>query len=235
MTTEEINKIKDKLSKLLALSTSPNENEAEAAMLKVAELCNKYNLRIADIHMQDGKMTADVGSVKITVPVKVTPTWEKIIVFHIAKTFDGDVIRTVDNNTTWTFIASPSDLEIITDMYMRVSSSIYRMTRTYSKGKGRTVGSSYALGLAHTVTNRLKMLVEARTKAEAVTTTDLVVVKTDAVQKHVHSMFPKLKTTSVKPSANLDKDHYMNGREDGNNISLNKAVGTQSNNHAIQQ
>lgn len=42
-------KIKERIHKLLALSDSPNENEAKLAMLRVRELMAKYNLSEKDI------------------------------------------------------------------------------------------------------------------------------------------------------------------------------------------
>lgn len=42
---ESENKIIDKIEKLLALSSSSNENEAKAAMVKAQELMAKYEIR----------------------------------------------------------------------------------------------------------------------------------------------------------------------------------------------
>ena len=40
-----MNNIKDKIAKLLALAESPNENEAQAALLKARELMAQHKLR----------------------------------------------------------------------------------------------------------------------------------------------------------------------------------------------
>lgn len=43
---EADNKIIDKIEKLIALSSSDNENEAKAAMLKAQELMAKYEIEM---------------------------------------------------------------------------------------------------------------------------------------------------------------------------------------------
>ncbi|QNO18916.1 MULTISPECIES: DUF2786 domain-containing protein [Caproicibacterium] len=41
--------IKSKITKLLALSTSPNENEAKAALLKARQLMAEHKLQVSDV------------------------------------------------------------------------------------------------------------------------------------------------------------------------------------------
>lgn len=48
--------IKDKISKLLALSQSPNEHEAELALLKAKELMMQYKLSVQDLTQEDVKV-----------------------------------------------------------------------------------------------------------------------------------------------------------------------------------
>lgn len=47
---EADNKIIDKIEKLIALSSSDNENEAKAAMLKAQELMAKYEIEMSQIN-----------------------------------------------------------------------------------------------------------------------------------------------------------------------------------------
>lgn len=49
------NQILDKIRKCLALSKSPNANEAAAAMAKARELMDKYQVTMADVAMSDVK------------------------------------------------------------------------------------------------------------------------------------------------------------------------------------
>lgn len=63
----DIEKIMDKISKLLELSNSPNENEAIAASLRVQKLLAKYNLDIAEVKNEEKEeeikeCVADVGT-----------------------------------------------------------------------------------------------------------------------------------------------------------------------------
>ena len=52
---EADNKIIDKIEKLIALSSSDNENEAKAAMLKAQELMAKYEIEMSQINPDKAK------------------------------------------------------------------------------------------------------------------------------------------------------------------------------------
>ncbi|MCL1819141.1 MAG: DUF2786 domain-containing protein [Oscillospiraceae bacterium] len=53
------NSIKDTITKLLALASSPNENEARAALLKARELMAKHKLRQTDVERSDTAKVID--------------------------------------------------------------------------------------------------------------------------------------------------------------------------------
>ena len=70
---QTIENIKDTISKLLALSSSPNEHEAKAALLKARELMAKHKLREADIErIKDAIVIDRLTSITCT---KMTNTW----------------------------------------------------------------------------------------------------------------------------------------------------------------
>ena len=65
--------IKDKIAKLLALATSPNEQEAQAALLKARELMAKHKLRPEECQGQSGaKVVVRTVGVECT---KQTDSW----------------------------------------------------------------------------------------------------------------------------------------------------------------
>lgn len=65
--------IKDKIAKLLALATSPNEQEAQAALLKTRELMAKHKLRPEECQGQSGaKVVVRTVGVECT---KQTDSW----------------------------------------------------------------------------------------------------------------------------------------------------------------
>ena len=68
-----IENIKETISKLLALSGSPNEHEAKAALLKARELMAKHKIREADIEqIKDAKVIDRLTNIACT---KMTNTW----------------------------------------------------------------------------------------------------------------------------------------------------------------
>lgn len=65
--------IKEKIAKLLALSTSPNEKEAQEALLKARELMAKHKLRPEECREgQDAKVVRQTIGVECT---KMTDAW----------------------------------------------------------------------------------------------------------------------------------------------------------------
>jgi hypothetical protein len=84
---------KDKIAKLLALSTSPNEKEAQEALLKARELMAKHKLSLEECQGQ-----AQTHTVKRTVGVectKMTDTWVVPLANTIAKRYCCVTFRSV--------------------------------------------------------------------------------------------------------------------------------------------
>lgn len=65
MESNKFDKIVEKISNLLDLSkNNPNKNEAMAAALKAQELLAKYDIQLADVTHEKGKITEDVVLIK---------------------------------------------------------------------------------------------------------------------------------------------------------------------------
>lgn len=79
---ENNGKVIDLIQKLLALSTSSNENEATLALKKAQELLEKYNLSMRDIPMED--IIQDIKMVDLKVPIE-SKEWKKYLVHYIAQ------------------------------------------------------------------------------------------------------------------------------------------------------
>lgn len=227
---QDIEKAKILLGKLLALTSSSNENEAARAMEKAKVLMDKYNLRTIDV-AEDGT-GAYVANREIKGTTLVCQSWEAQLGWIIAKAFDGRAIRNKGGRGvrwTFTFIAGRSDLEIIVDLYNRLRKTIIRMSKQYVAGEKdwtytpvKTLHNNYRHGMVQTIHSRLKELT-AKTTPEYTGGKDLMVVKSKAVSQVVDKMFPKLrKAPSTK--INYEQRAFLQGAKDGKKVSLNRSV-----------
>lgn len=83
--------IKEKIAKLLALSTSPNEKEAQAALLKARELMAKHKLRPEECQdSTDAKVVVKTIGVECT---KMTDPWALALGSIIGKRYCCKVYR----------------------------------------------------------------------------------------------------------------------------------------------
>lgn len=83
--------VKEKIAKLLALSTSPNESEAQAALLKARELMAKHKLRPEECQeKQDARVIVQTIGVECT---KMTDTWALALGSIIGKRYCCKVFR----------------------------------------------------------------------------------------------------------------------------------------------
>lgn len=235
--------IKDRLKKLLALSASSNENEAQSALRKAQELMGKYNLRTTDV-AEDGS-GAHVGDQDVNGSTRQKAQWESNLAWNIAHCFDGEAIQSgihdqYHRQTGWkmTFIAGKSDLEIIIDLYERLRQTIPRMSADYVKGQRRmgniispkSLHNSYRQGLVATISQRLQQL-QVNTKPDpnkpvspgGKTGKELMIIKEQAVGQRLKKLFPRISRTRIRSSAR-NGNAYNQGKADGHNISLHRSV-----------
>lgn len=99
----------DKIRKLLALSKSPNKNEAEAALAKVNELLAKYQIAMCDVLVEEAKQDG-VHKGKV---VSVSETYRSFVCTIAAaagKMFDVKDIGTGEQSTFY-YIGQPEDIK----------------------------------------------------------------------------------------------------------------------------
>ncbi len=217
----EIDKIKKRLTKLLALSASPVEAEAEAAMKKCQELMAKYGIRTIDIDEEN--RTANVKDASVDGTSKQVTTWESTLAAAIAQCLDGKSI--IDKTPTgWQvmFIAGNTEIEIIIDLFKRVRRVISKKAKEYAAiniGNTKTLKHNYSVGMVSTIYTRLKNIY-----VDTPSTTALVVIKKDAINTHIKKVVgPTVKRTS---NATIrDEQAYRSGMRDGHNVVLNQSIG----------
>lgn len=228
-------KIIEKLQKLLALSGSDNEHEADMAMRKAEELMSEHNLSVADVALNGSG--AHINSAEVVGLTKSSQKWEMFLGSSIAKTFNGAAIRSkVVQGWKFTFVAGRTDLELIVDLYERLRCTIRRMSDAYVSSNARpglvaprTLHNSYRLGMITIIIKRLTQLKENiapkddTRNAYGMTGMALMVVKDRAVQQRVNKLFPRVKITHSKASS-VEGAAYRQGQSDGKDVSLHQSV-----------
>jgi len=228
-------KIIEKLQKLLALSGSDNEHEADMAMRKAEELMREHNLSVADVALNGSG--AHVNSADVVGLTKSSQKWEMFLGTSIAKTFNGAAIRCRSaQGWKFTFVAGRTDLELIVDLYERLRRTIRRMSDAYVSSSAhpglvapRTLHNSYRLGMIPIISKRLKQLQENTAPKDdtrntyGMTGRELMIVKDRAVEQRVNKLFPRVKTTHAKASS-VEGSAYRQGQNDGRNVSLHRSV-----------
>ena len=215
----DITKVQKKLQKLMALSTSSNEHEAQSAMRKVEQLMKEHNIREIDVNVEDN--TADVTSGEVDGMTSRHRNWESRLASAIAFAFDGEVVI-YKLPETWKliFVAAKTENEIIINLYKKLRRIISIMANKYAKEtEGNTVRlrNSYCNGMITTVSGRLNKIYK-----EVVSTTALVVVKKEAIDQKMFDMFGTIRKHKAKVTA--DKDAYQQGKRDGSTVGLNAEI-----------
>lgn len=222
MQKAELDAIKRKVVKLMGLATSSNPEEADSALQMAKRLMEKHNIRTIDVDEETN--TANVKHAVVDGLTKVKASWEVTLASAIAQCFDGTGV-TEKTQTGWqvTFVASASELDIITDLHKRCRRAISKMARdfvAYNKhlGNASKVRTSYCWGMVDTIYKRLKAIY-----VDVPETRALVLVKQGAVQNRLKELFPH--TRKVNGNTKLrSRDAYMQGLQDGHKVQLNKSV-----------
>ena len=225
-------KIEKKIEKLLSLATSPNKNEAEAAMKKAMELMAKYNILESDLNGKS-EIVEDTfvsGFTKI-------PPWVALLYAGIAKSMgayalrqNGDSYR--NQKAKMIFIGRKSD--VIRAKYLLVFSyrainkqaESYKAEHKYLSKQGRI---NYKQGLVSGFIASLKKEYAKAEEAEymshskALVPVDTRVGEAEAYAKKNHDI------TSVTVTTYQD-GHYTNGVKDSKNIQPKQGVSKNSQN-----
>lgn len=225
------NKILDRLAKLLELSKSGNENEAQVAAERAAELMTKYHLEAADVEMRlNGKnakievTTARVDGGDDAAPSRVE-NWHKSLLASLCELVGAHPFFTGRGKyATFSMIGPSSAVGTTRYMYSFLERQINRLSRqaTRERGESNAWRRSYAIGMVVRVHERLKAG-KATAMREATSTAMVLVDKTAlAVQEEVNKRkFRKAKTGTRKRG---DATGY--GYADGGKVDIGGATGS---------
>ncbi len=128
----------DKIKKLLALSKSPNENEAAAALAKAIEICLEHDISIGDVEAIPQDETIEHKD--ICAMRQKTPAWEMSLSNGLARLFGCRVLMKGYTSfgtkvSKLQFIGYTSDVEICTYVYEYLKRQACQMAAEHIKTK----------------------------------------------------------------------------------------------------
>ena len=222
MSEQEL-KIIEKIKKLLALGSSPNESEAQAAILKAHELLLDYNLSLSDIK-EEISITEHIyeKSNKVVQYKRTVVSWVcKLnfcsVLYYIG--YHGSYVERRVKTYTQKIVGKPHNVIVCINMIDYIIDSIERLAKLKA-GYGREYISSYKKGLADNLALRIEAMCESDIQDNS-GSKELVINNQAEIDEYFKSKGVgklKFQSSSVVVGA------YNKGKEDGDSIRLNKQV-----------
>ena len=225
-----------RIKKLLALSSSPNQAEAEAAMAKAMELMTRHNLDQATIdaharEQEDPFRKAD----GILVP-KMTID-DRLIVGILERHFSVKVVWVQRYNSlgrkesVLTFIGRASAIEVATYLHGFLKSTFAQLFKSYCKAQGFRLNAaglreSYYRGLATGLHEKLAAE-RARVQAEApaVQQAGLVLAEDAArLNEALALFFPRMVQSKHRAPSHLNHGAMDAGKQDASGIAMRQGM-----------
>lgn len=231
--TVNLDKIKDRIAKLLAMSKDTSSpNEAAIAMGRARALMDKHQLD--EFEISGGKIKAEMGTIAATHFSRGMPTYMQTLSVAVAKYNDcharyesgwmardqRDIDKPKRGNRI-VFIGFKEDAQLAADMYNRLLEAVSRLCKAYMVGRPRStnVQLSFKAGAVSTIIARLDAMVMERDSAKA-TGHALMIVKRSAVDEH----FGETRYKEGKANKKANWDAMLAGIVQGKTVEINKAV-----------
>lgn len=224
-------KVMDKIRKLLALSQSPNENEASNAMSKVQELLLEHEL---DISQVEGVKTSDIMEDNFTENRPGIAKWEQRLMSGIANSLNCRIIISsgwhgwTTKRYTWHMVGFSADTEVCKYLYSYLMDAIKSLVKGEMKGLSFDTGrerevhrESFLYGVVMTINSKVsekfKEVIQQSEEIHA-----LIRRKDAEVSRYVDDNYNLGKNRSR--TGMLDYDAVIRGKIAGEGISISKGM-----------
>jgi hypothetical protein len=224
--TDEEKKIRrdkaiDLVRKLLALSNSPNENEAETAMAKAQRILTQYNLDLNEITDLDPSC-ADMSREYV---MGSKSMWQFNLCATICKFNYCKCVRHAGyygHHVEYAILGRSINVGVVMEMYNWILPQLVRLSedalRLCPYGvHGKTYRNSFLFGCVSGIKERLKVQNEANL-CELPKTQALIVCYETENTAFEESLYPKLH--KIKMSNNIHYNAYNAGKAASKNVSL---------------
>ena len=204
----------EKIKKLLALATSPNENEAKSAASKASKLLIQYNLDQQEIeahHDYQKEVAFDEARKKC----------EQTYIFPILQQFFFvEVINSRNfGSTKIYFIGTETNVQVAKYIHDFLIIKFKDLFKEYkNNSENRVSRKSYYYGLMQGLRSQLE-----NTQKDVEAERGLVLVKDPELERAVKKEFPNIRHTSRRLNIQ-DRKSMSAGIEHGQNIKLSKGL-----------
>ena len=228
--------IKDKIRKLLNLSSSPVEAEAQAALLKARELMMKYKLSEMDIDDKDPK---DIEIITINTEVtftKYTDNWiaslaSTIAENHCCQSYFRKKYRAKRRSIS--FMGAKEDAELVEQIFYYARYCIYSTIDKLRVEYGafgynitdlRPMTDSYAKGFIHGLKEQYDLQNQKNQEW------GLVAVVPQEVKDYIDS----LQSVDLGYRRTIDQEAYAQGQEDGMRFTIKDKISSEDTDEMVQ-
>ncbi len=219
-------KVIDKILKLLALSKSPNQHEAESALAKAYELMEKYHLEMADIKERPEfvRHTDRAGAVEPLEWRFIFPILQTF--FHVRIVSHG---ATRSNGFCFSICGTPQDVIFaehigifLFETYPRLWKVKIRELTTPRMGlkRKRSIKQNYYFGVYLGLSSKLR---EAQKQFEAAEQQAGLIKISDALSEFMRTEFPGTEKNKIRFRTD-DQNAIASGIRDGKQIEINKPI-----------
>lgn len=225
---ESMDMIKVKISKLLAMATSANENEAALAMSMAQTLIEKHKLSLAELSEAEADLVEEEIIVKDEDPLFAggrISTWKSTLANYISKVNGCKLVKYThqghsvggERGSKLVIFGRPSD---ISNTRFLLAYAIIQLTRLAPMGRGKEYANSWYLGAVQGIWQQMS---EAKRKVQA-TASKYALVKLDSRDKDVDRFISgnvgRLRKGNSSHS-NINGDAYNRGVSAGLNLDMN--------------
>lgn len=234
MTNRE--KIADKIRKLLALSKSDNQHEAELAAQRANELMTKHQIEMSEVDIEDMRKSGIVHEGFKVEGQKMKLLWVEQLAFGIALMFDSTVlINNKLHGTSFTFVGHREDIDASKALFQHLYDSWFSIVKAdlklaksdslhrYTPADTMKFKAGHGLGYSNSIFYRCAELKRAREEqvTKTATGTELVVMKSQALAEHGRK---KGWSTSKKAISSGSSMGRSMGTAAGNAVPLGGAI-----------
>lgn len=220
-------KIMKRIQKLMSLGANNDQvHEANNAMKKAAQLAEEHGLALSDVNQETGEVSS-VKKGSVDMVHSRHSCWVNSLAVVVGECFDCHPIMSKGSihgkYGSMTFVGTPTDLEMTIWYYKLIRLKTIRGAST----KYNLVADQkmYGRGVLATMQTRLKeMFTKEQEKIRTPTTTALVLVKNEAIEKEIARLYPKLGKSRAKYIMNGSTQAYKQGITDGASMTLHRGT-----------
>lgn len=226
LNSKEKQEVIARCAKFAAMATQKDvsPHEAEIAKRMLAETLAKYSLSQMDIiNRETYSQDVDVSFIN-PYGGQQRKRWEDYLMSGICKLFEVHPVTTPDpssGETCYGLVGFKDDLLLVGYYYKFLRRQIHQTGKIkFTRQKER---DSHGIGAVQVLISRLQVVIARRNEIVAETSTALVIKKHNAVEAEFTKHFPSIRKVR-RTRDNVDRGAYLQGRADGQSMSLNKGV-----------